>query len=954
MSAGYIQLAAIGQQDAYLTGSPQVTYFSGVYRRHTPFVLEAYDIPFLDQKVNYGQNNICRIPAKGDLVRGLTLKLTLPALNSLGNDWTWPTPPAETTNQPHIRINNPAGGGSNTTLSATLLVSSYSTNNASQWFTSPFGTYISYDAVQNKFIFSNCASVEVENRSDYLAPGVFWGLDPRASTSFAASGNLIYAVNSTSNLQSNSAPSNTAANFISTITQTGNFTLEQAGWIRSSGVLPPDPRLGLFAYINQPYNVSGQQFLNFSAASGSGPYWTFPDPNSKFLVTTGGRIQFSKTGLYALKAGFDIGAGSIQTLSFGSSTNEAVEGSAPITPNFETTYTFRVSPDPSMPAVIPMNVTSLSNTYYFYITSTGSQLQANSYVSINPVDEVYDLVNPIVQDANPCKIQLFGNVAQTSEYAAILTSTSNINFLTTGEYIVTGVVYLASDYVSNVTLFEDSTLIYDYDMRVQGRDPTFAFSMPISVSSPTANYSMNVTTTASTSLLPSTYFIINRIGVEATVEADSNILPENGISFRPTTTTLTSPMNFASDFSASGNSAVISYTSGGFQFSRVGTYMLTGAVCTIDPVTSVTFGPQTYTVSLGILPPYTFHVPIFVGDTSATYPVSLTTSGASAAPNLFSNTFISVYPITADLRDPLSITYPYYDSVGTWAIKNADLKIGGQTIQSLTGEFIELWNDLYVSYENQPGLKIMTGKNDTSTVNPPGRTYFVNLPFYFYGHPSLYLPLVALDRHDVEVHVTFRNFSELTTVSVNNPTLDATIITEYVYLSEPEINWFRQARLEYVITQCQYQNIGLLPGFQTAVFGLEFKNPVREMFFIVQPTNQTPYDYSNNAVTSFGLSFNGQDVFTTDTADALYTADLEPFRHYPNFPQRDFYMYSFTARPWSPKPAGQINFSRIKQVLLRLNCGGQSYLPAKELRILAVNYNILRVADGLGGLLFNT
>jgi len=93
MSAGYIQLAAIGQQDAYLTGSPQITYFSGVYRRHTPFVLEAYDIPFLDQQVSYGQNNICRIPAKGDLIRGLTLKLDLPALNNPGADWTWPTAP---------------------------------------------------------------------------------------------------------------------------------------------------------------------------------------------------------------------------------------------------------------------------------------------------------------------------------------------------------------------------------------------------------------------------------------------------------------------------------------------------------------------------------------------------------------------------------------------------------------------------------------------------------------------------------------------------------------------------------------------------------------------------------------------------------------------------------------------------------------------------------------------
>jgi hypothetical protein len=292
--------------------------------------------------------------------------------------------------------------------------------------------------------------------------------------------------------------------------------------------------------------------------------------------------------------------------------------------------------------------------------------------------------------------------------------------------------------------------------------------------------------------------------------------------------------------------------------------------------------------------------------------------------------------------------------VATWAIKTAELKIGGQTIQSLTGEFIELWNDLHIPYENQPGLQILTGKNDATPVAPPGRDYYVNLPFYFYGNPSLYLPLVALGRQDVEVHVTFRKFEELTSIQITNPTLGATIITDYVYLSDPEIRWFQNARLEYMITQCQYQTIGLLQGFQNAVFNLDFKNPVRELFFVVQPTSQKPYDYSNNAVLSFGLSFNGQEIFTPETTDTLYTGDIEPFNHYPNFPQRDFFMYAFTGNTSSPKPHGQINFSRIKQVLLTLNCGGQEFLPAKELRVMAVNYNILQISDGLGGIRFNT
>lgn len=954
MSAGYIQLAAIGQQDAYLTGEPQVTYFSGVYRRHTPFVLEAYDIPFLDQQVGYGQNNICRIPLKGDLVRGLTLKLDLPALNKTGIDWTWPTPPAADTNDPHIRINAPSNKSANTTLYATLLVSSYSSNNLSQWLGTTFVPYIEYSNSKNKFVFSNCYSIEVENSSASLASGVFFGLDPRAYSNInPVSGNLVYIVNSTSNLVSNSI-SNSSANFISTVTRVADFTLEQSGWLRSSGVLPADPRTGLFTYLNQPYNVSGQQFLNLTGTSISGAYWTTINKSAKFPVTSGGRLQFTETGLYALKAGFEIGAGSIATLSYGSSTNEATEGGAPINPNFEYTFTFRVSPDPSMPAVIPMNITNFANTYYFYITSTGTQLQANSYISINPVDEIYKLNTNIVMNSNPCKLQLYNNVSGTSNTSVKLTPTSNINFKNNGEYLITGVIYLNSGYLSNVSLWEGSNIQYVYDMSRQGRDPTFAFSMPVVVSDSTRNYTMNIATTSTTTILSNSYFIINRTGVYDNAVPDTVVLPDNGLTFLSNVTTLTSPLKFASNFKSNGVSNLIQYDDTGFTFSNTGVYMMTGAVCTKDYISSITFGSNTYKFTLGILPPWTFQFPLVVTDTSLKYPVSVAVSGSSAAPNIFSNTFISIYPITSQVSAQVNKVYPYYDSVGTWAIKTADLKIGGQTIQSLTGEFIELWNDLHIPYENQPGLTILTGKNDGSTVNPPGRTYFVNLPFYFYGNPSLYLPLMALGRHDVEVHVTFRNFNELTTIDVTNPTLGATIIVDYVYLSDPEIKWFQQARLDYVITQCQYQTIGLLPGFQNAVFNLDFKNPVRELFFVVQPTNQVPYDYSNNAVISFGLSFNGQEVFTTDTTDTLYAGEIEPFNHYPNYPQRDFFMYAFTGNPKSPKPQGQINFSRIKQVLLTLNCGGQAYLPSKELRVLAVNYNILRISDGLGGLMFNT
>jgi hypothetical protein len=90
MSAGAVQLAAIGQQDAYLTGMPAVSYFSAVYRRHTPFSLQAFNIPFQGQQIQWGAQSVCRIPYKGDLVRGATLAVTLPALAPTSTDFSWP------------------------------------------------------------------------------------------------------------------------------------------------------------------------------------------------------------------------------------------------------------------------------------------------------------------------------------------------------------------------------------------------------------------------------------------------------------------------------------------------------------------------------------------------------------------------------------------------------------------------------------------------------------------------------------------------------------------------------------------------------------------------------------------------------------------------------------------------------------------------------------------------
>ena len=960
MSAGYIQLAAIGQQDAYLTGEPQVTYFSGIYKRHTPFVLETYDIPFKEQLVNYGGTSVCQIPPKGDLIRGLSLKIVLPALTNPGNDWTWPYTPSNT-NFPFLWFGL-ADGTTVGPISASPQFQYYSSNAVSlaQWFTPNFGGYASYSSAMNQFVFSN-SSVGLSNvivssanmgTNPPIPYGVFWGLDPLGFNA-STSSNLIY-------------------NAVSGVV-TPSLSLQLAGWIQTTG-LPTNPLSGFYLSLNQPIELSGQQFLNFNATAGSiGAVWTQNDMlDSGYRVTPGGCIQFVQPGYYTIRAGFNVIQGSIESLAYGTSTTDGKPPAFP-GPTFSYVYNATVSPDPSSPAIIPIIVTDISLYYYFYVSTTGTSIYYGTYFSGSPTNDIYQFSGNVqLSGTSMAQVPLYGNVTP-SNITIILNTDSTMSFTSNGTYLISGSLSLADpSYISNVSIGERSNILYTYDMSLQGRNPTYAFSIPLVVNTQ-LRYYMNVSTNGALSnLSANSFFAINQIGVLQGM-SPGNILPYNGILFQSTSNNLTSPLllNNPTYFSNTANSITISTNSNGsLNFATPISYMMTGVFYTSNALTTLAirssdpeFISPVYNVALGIAPPYTLSVPFQVSNTKATYTIYVSVDGTTA--NVLSGTYISIAPLASNIATAGTIgaTYSYYDSVATYIVKNADLKIGGQTIQSITGEYIEIWNELNIPYENQPGLQLLTGKYDTgSTITPPGRVYYANLPFYFFGNSELSLPITALGRQDVEVWVTFRNFSELTSVQVTNPTLTATIITDYVYLSNPEINWFQNHRLDYVITQTQYQTFDLPQGFQTAIFPLDFKGPVKELFFVIQTNGSLPYDYSGNNLLNIGMTYNGEDALLPVCTDANYIGVIQPFEHHVNFfstppnstvPGRQFYMYSFSTNPNSGDPSGQINMSRIRNILLELNIYvSTAYYPAKQFRILATSQNILRVENGIAGLMF--
>lgn len=81
MGGGLLQLVAMGAQDAYLSGNPQITFWKGMFKRHTNFAMEPFRINFTGQP-SWGTKQSATINRNADLLYSTYLEVHLPAYNA--------------------------------------------------------------------------------------------------------------------------------------------------------------------------------------------------------------------------------------------------------------------------------------------------------------------------------------------------------------------------------------------------------------------------------------------------------------------------------------------------------------------------------------------------------------------------------------------------------------------------------------------------------------------------------------------------------------------------------------------------------------------------------------------------------------------------------------------------------------------------------------------------------
>ena len=339
---------------------------------------------------------------------------------------------------------------------------------------------------------------------------------------------------------------------------------------------------------------------------------------------------------------------------------------------------------------------------------------------------------------------------------------------------------------------------------------------------------------------------------------------------------------------------------------------------------------------------------------------------------------------------------------GNALIKQAEIEIGGQLIDRQYGDWMNIWTELTVpagkrqGYDNMVGNKIPSGevgfdKNQTGTLNSGEvQRFYVPLQFWFNRNPGLALPLIALQYHEVKLNLELRTANELKNLDdpVSSSGLNCKLYVDYVYLDTDERRRFAQVSHEYLIEQVQFTGTETYTANSPSLnIPLNFNHPVKELVWVhvltasVETNSATGnrwFNYagqtsdttkSRDSFTSALLQLNGHDRFSIRYAD--YFRKVQNYEHHTRCPrvgnELDFvdnrnqfiYSYSFALSPEEHQPSGTCNFSRIDNAILQIKYGADesagflAQTGDMNLNIYAINYNVLRIMSGMGGLAYS-
>jgi len=304
--------------------------------------------------------------------------------------------------------------------------------------------------------------------------------------------------------------------------------------------------------------------------------------------------------------------------------------------------------------------------------------------------------------------------------------------------------------------------------------------------------------------------------------------------------------------------------------------------------------------------------------------------------------------------------FAWADRTGEALIKSVEVEIGGQRVDKQYSDWLCIWQNLTQDAGVATVYKNMIADSTDMTLAADGvstaRTVYVPLQFWFNRNPGLALPLIALQYHEVKFNIEFETVAGMTKAgdTTATPSLgDTSLYIDYVYLDTDERRRFAQTSHEYLIEQVQFTGDESISGTNNKL-KLNFNHPVKCLVWVICKNGMDKFNYTDaaagvNCCSKAKLQLNGHDRFAERAGE--YFNWVQPYQCFGASPATGINVYSFALKPAEHQPSGTANMSRIDNATL--NVTTTTATDAAVAKVYAVNYNVLRIMSGMGGLAYS-
>uniref|UniRef100_A0A6C0H8M6 Major capsid protein N-terminal domain-containing protein n=1 Tax=viral metagenome TaxID=1070528 RepID=A0A6C0H8M6_9ZZZZ len=231
---------------------------------------------------------------------------------------------------------------------------------------------------------------------------------------------------------------------------------------------------------------------------------------------------------------------------------------------------------------------------------------------------------------------------------------------------------------------------------------------------------------------------------------------------------------------------------------------------------------------------------------------------------------------------------------------------------------------------------------------------------YYNPIQGIFKPIYFITNYNNDLPITMQTNSVIvqtnTDFNYNYPSLlNAYLLVNYIYLDNYERVKFINNSPEYIIQVIQTLQEQIIYSANN-IYKLGLYNPIKLLVWrgilLSNLNNNDMFNYSDKLINKNLVVINS--INRMDIDSIPYYTMIPIYQYNFNNMQQGIYVYSFALNPLELQPSGSLNFSKIDDAYIQLTMNKTiNYQNPVNMKCYAIQYNIFKINNGIGGIVYN-